>query len=108
MAGHAAAKKIAQIGGEKWDPHGNQTALERDSLGDEIDGEPISNEKENWIRESSSDDGSPGLRQFQKITPTGVSPIFGTWFLRISQDHAALGIADARMFLGSVVEPAPR
>src|SRR4029077_6657980 len=108
IAGHAAAKKIAQIGSEKWDPDGNQTAFQRDSLGDEIDGDPIGDEKKNWIGKSTSDDGSPGLRQFQEIAPARPNPVRKLLLGRVGEDHFALCILVEGMFLRAVVELRPR
>jgi hypothetical protein len=92
-------EKIGQIGGHERNPDGDQAASESNSFGDEIDRKPIGDEKKDRVGEGSGNDGSPGLRELQKIAPArGV--FFGRFVLfAIGQDHLPLGETDAKMVL---------
>src|SRR2546428_4983944 len=61
VPGNATAKKIAQIRRKKKKPHSQQSALERNSLCDQVDGKPVRDEKPNGIGKDSGDEHSPGL-----------------------------------------------
>ena len=69
VAGDGSAKKIAEVSGNEGNPDGNESVAQRNTFGDEVDGEPIGDKKENGIGKGPGNNDAPGLREFEKIAP---------------------------------------
>src|SRR5207245_1855923 len=107
ITGSAAPKKIAYVCGKERDPHRNQPALERNTLGNQIDGKPVGDEEPNGIGEALRNNRSPGLRKLQEVAPSRQrsSARFSLWFF--GENHLAFRVADARMLVRQVIKSPP-
>ena len=108
IAGNAAAEKIAEVGGEKRNPDGDEAALEGNAFGNEVDGKPVGDEEPDGIGERFRNDGAPGLREPEEIPPARERFGDGGFGGRlVVEEHLEFGGADARVILRQVIEAAP-
>ena len=103
----APLKKFPRSAAMKGIQTATSPLLERDSFGDKVDRKPIRDKKENGISERSGDYGAPGLREFEKVSPTWPDFLLRLSVLGVRKDHAKLRIADAWMLLRLVIKPTP-
>src|SRR5208282_5492295 len=109
IPGYITSEKAAQIGGDEWDPYGNQSVLEVDAFCDQVNRKPFRDEEENRVGASFRSDHAPRLRKSQQFTPS--EPRFALpgviRFLFVRDQHFKFSWADSALRLRRIIEPPP-